>query len=154
MTDLLLTVESTGRAVRLDQECTLGRAAGNTLDFPDDETMSREHARIRRRDDERILSDLGTRNGSFLERGGARSRVTESVLQPGDVIVVGAQRLLVSIAPEEAGTETVIQDPDLTNVSDATQVGGILPDVGGLDAPAQEPSAPRGRKRRWWRRLL
>lgn len=154
MSGLLLTVESTGRAVRVEQECTLGRAAGNTLDFPDDDTMSREHARIHRRGDEHLLSDLGTRNGSFLERGGARSRVTETVLQPGDVVVVGAQRLLVSSAPAESGTETAIEDPHLTQVPDATRVGGILPDIGGLDAPAEQPASERVRKRRWWRRLL
>ena len=109
MTDLQLTVDSSGRRVRLEGECTLGRAAGNTLDFPDDDTMSREHARIRRRGDDHVLSDLGTRNGSFLERGGDRTRVTEAVLEPGDVIVVGAQRLLVSPVPGEAGAETVIR---------------------------------------------
>ena len=97
-----------------------------------------------------MLSDLGTRNGSFLERAGERTRVTEVVLAPGDVILVGAARLAVSAATEDAAAQTVIRDPGLTSVPDATRVGGVLPDLGGA-APSASKATPR---RRWWRRLL
>ena len=150
MDGLVLTVEASGRRVQVEAECTLGRAPGNTLAFPDDETMSREHARVRRRSADYVLSDMGTRNGSFLERGGKRTRVTEIVLALGDVILVGTNRVVVSAAPEDPGAQTVIRDPGLTSVPDATRVGDVLPDLGGA-GPAPAPKAPS--RRGWWRRL-
>ena len=161
MSGLNLTLESSGRRIAAGEECTVGRASGNTLAFPEDETMSREHARIRRRGEAYVLSDLGTRNGSFLERGGARTRVSEVELEPGDVIVVGASRILVSAVEDEAASHTVINDPGLTSVPDPTRVGGVLPDLGGPAAKDlgraggdDSPGRGGGSRRRGWRRML
>ena len=155
---LILIVETSGAQLRLADECSLGRAPDNSLSFTDDQMMSRRHARIQRRETAYVLSDLGTRNGTFLERAGTQMRVTEREILPGDVILVGACRIRVAAAEEPPAAQTTIGDPHLTHVPDPTRVGGILPNLGappedsdpapGPHHPNQQPPA---RHTWWWR---
>ena len=61
--------------------------------FEDGERGPLEIGAIRMRNGDLMLTDLGTRNGTFLERGGDRQRVTELALHDGDLIIVGATRM-------------------------------------------------------------
>lgn len=144
--------------IEIGLECGIGRDGANAVVLSDDTTVSRQHARIRRRDADLMLTDLGTRNGTFLERDGERQRVTELSLRDGDRIIVGATRLRVELAP--ADDETRILEQGLTQVPGATRVGQILPGVppGGSAAqaatPAEPQAEPAAQRRAWIQRLF
>ncbi len=74
---------------------TLGRSPDSDL-FLDDVTVSRKHAEIRERDDGFYLHDVGSLNGTYVNR----ERVDETKLASGDELQVGKFRLL--FVPGEA----------------------------------------------------
>ena len=69
---------------------TIGRE-GNDINFPDDPFISGRHAQIQLTGSVLSVSDLGSRNGTFV-------RVTgERVLSHGDYVFLGQQLLRVEI---------------------------------------------------------
>lgn len=72
---------------------SLGRE-GNTMNFPDDRFISGHHARLESASDsdEVILTDTGSRNGTFIRLAGAQE------LFHGDYLFLGQQLLRVEIA--------------------------------------------------------
>jgi pSer/pThr/pTyr-binding forkhead associated (FHA) protein len=68
---------------------TLGRDPGSDI-FLDDVTVSRRHAEIRRRDGGFFLHDLGSLNGTYVNR----ERVEETKLASSDEVQVGKFKLL------------------------------------------------------------
>lgn len=72
---------------------SMGRE-GNTLNFPDDRFISGHHARLDASSDgdEIVLTDTGSRNGTFVRLEGAQE------LFHGDYLFVGQQLLRVEIA--------------------------------------------------------
>lgn len=69
---------------------TLGRE-DNDIDFPDDPFISGCHAEVAHRDGRVTLSDLGSRNGTFLKISG------DHPLEHGDYVFMGQQLLRVEI---------------------------------------------------------
>ncbi|MDZ4278203.1 MAG: FHA domain-containing protein [Dehalococcoidia bacterium] len=117
----------------LPDRFTIGRLGKNSLSITDDAAISREHALIQRVDEQYLLRDLGSRNGTFVERGESKQRVTDEwPLQFGDVIHIGAVRLTFERpdATAEPGTHTTI-------VQGKTVVGRVLP----LPRQTPEPDA-------------
>jgi pSer/pThr/pTyr-binding forkhead associated (FHA) protein/DNA-directed RNA polymerase subunit RPC12/RpoP len=82
---------SSGWVFRVDTETvSLGRE-GNDINFPDDPFISGRHAQIQLTAGVLSVSDLGSRNGTFV-------RVTgERVLKHGDYVFLGQQLLRVEI---------------------------------------------------------
>jgi pSer/pThr/pTyr-binding forkhead associated (FHA) protein len=84
----LLVVEPVaqrGRTFSLGQELTVGRAAGCQVTL-DDTYVSQLHARVFARDGQYLVEDLGSTNGTYLNR----ARVTGSiVMKRGDRLQVG-----------------------------------------------------------------
>jgi pSer/pThr/pTyr-binding forkhead associated (FHA) protein len=78
--------EARGRIYDLgDTEVTIGRAAGCTVTV-DDTFVSQLHARVFARDGQLMVEDLGSTNGTYLNR----RRVTgPMVVQHGDKVQVG-----------------------------------------------------------------
>jgi len=76
-----------GEEFELGGETVLGRVTGD-ITFPDDDYMSGRHARIIRKGNQYILTDEGSRNGTFIRIAG------EVELKPGDMILVGKQLFL------------------------------------------------------------
>ena len=76
-----------------DGVLSLGRE-GNTMNFPDDRFISGHHARLDASSDSdgAILTDTGSRNGTFVRLEGAQE------LFHGDYLFVGQQLLRVEIA--------------------------------------------------------
>jgi len=68
---------------------TIGREESNTVAFPQDNTVSRRHARITGDGGQFVIYDEGSSNGTFVNG----VKVTEKVLQPGDEIQIGNTRL-------------------------------------------------------------
>jgi FHA domain/Double zinc ribbon/zinc-ribbon domain len=68
----------------LEDETVIGRASGE-ITFPHDGFMSGRHARIVRHGASFVLTDEGSRNGTFIKIKG------DVELKPGDMILVGKQ---------------------------------------------------------------
>lgn len=87
----LLRGGDTGLAFQAQSDVvSLGRE-GNDLDFPDDPFISGHHAQVSFEGGSLSLTDLGSKNGTFL-------RLTrESVLEHGDYVFMGQQLLRVEI---------------------------------------------------------
>jgi pSer/pThr/pTyr-binding forkhead associated (FHA) protein len=77
--------ELSGRLFDLDEELTIGRAAGCQITL-DDTFVSQLHARVFRREGQFLVEDLGSTNGTYLNR----QKVTgPMVLRPGDELQIG-----------------------------------------------------------------
>lgn len=78
-------VELEGRAWPLDGEVSIGRAAGCRITI-DDTYASQIHARVFSRDNQWQIEDLGSTNGTWLNRHKVSGPM---VIKPGDVIQIG-----------------------------------------------------------------
>ncbi|HKP17703.1 MAG TPA: FHA domain-containing protein [Gaiellaceae bacterium] len=80
----------TGEQFIIDkQQTTVGRTPDCDI-FLDDVTVSRRHAVIARSDDGFTIEDLGSLNGTFLNR----HRIERSRLENGDEVQIGKYRLI------------------------------------------------------------
>ncbi len=94
-----------------DGSTVLGRAPrGRTADHVvrlRDESVSRTHLLLRREGGRVGVTDLGSSNGTILARRGdaptSLPRHQEVVLTEGDVVVLGAERIVVTHDPDDAG---------------------------------------------------
>jgi pSer/pThr/pTyr-binding forkhead associated (FHA) protein len=75
-----------GRTYDLGDELTAGRASGCQISLPDDTFVSQLHARIFRRDGQIYVEDLGSTNGTFLNRKKVSS---PQPLRRGDRLQIG-----------------------------------------------------------------
>lgn len=131
---------------------TVGRASDNSvvIDHP---SVSSHHARFDERGGAWWVRDLGSRNGTQLNA----TRVTESKLQHGDSLILGAIGLKFEAAAEAAPQDTTEADiaaPAPTQAmepADATAAGVAeedtpppRPDRKQAAAPAAEKPPPRG----------
>jgi FHA domain-containing protein len=73
-----------GEIYDLSEDTLIGRSSGD-ITFPHDGFMSGRHARIIQRGGSFVLSDEGSRNGTFVKIKG------EVELKPGDMVLVGKQ---------------------------------------------------------------
>lgn len=78
--------ELVGKTFPLGDEITLGRAAGCQVTL-DDTYVSQLHARIFRRDGELFVEDLGSTNGTYLNRAKVSGPLA---MKPGDRLQVGS----------------------------------------------------------------
>jgi len=98
---LLEVVEgpAAGRRVPLDREVVVGRGPDVDLALDDDGKVSRRHARVTPADGAAVVEDLGSSNGTFVNRAAAVGR---TVLHTGDELQVGTSVLLLRDAREAA----------------------------------------------------
>jgi pSer/pThr/pTyr-binding forkhead associated (FHA) protein len=77
--------ETKGRTYDLAEELTVGRAAGCQITM-DDTYVSQLHARVFRRDGQFYVEDLGSTNGTYLNR----KKVTAPIaIRRGDRLQIG-----------------------------------------------------------------
>jgi pSer/pThr/pTyr-binding forkhead associated (FHA) protein len=85
----LVVLEPAGRKDQeypLASELTVGRADGCGVELPEDTFVSQMHARVFRRDGDFYVEDLGSTNGTYLNK----KKVTTAVpLRKGDKLQVG-----------------------------------------------------------------
>lgn len=77
--------EARGQVYEIHDELTLGRGDGCSVHL-DDTFVSQRHARVFRHDDRYFVEDLGSTNGTFLNRSKVSS---PAVLHRGDRLQVG-----------------------------------------------------------------
>ncbi len=68
----------------IDTSVIIGRSPDSDIQL-DDSSASLTHALIDKEDSDFFIRDLGSTNGTFLNR----NKITESELKPGDVIMIG-----------------------------------------------------------------
>ena len=85
MARLILEYQGDRREIQITGPVTVGRSKSATISI-DDLMLSREHARIYLDGGQHVVSDLGSKNGTFLN--GALLRQPES-LKTGDRIKIG-----------------------------------------------------------------
>ena len=78
-------IELSGKAWALAGEVSIGRAAGCQVTI-DDTYASQIHARIFHRDNQWQIEDLGSTNGTWLNRHKVAGPM---VIKPGDVVQIG-----------------------------------------------------------------
>jgi hypothetical protein len=86
---------------------TIGREDCDIL-LPQDELISRRHAKIERQGGELVLTDMGSTNGTFVN--GVRVRASHT-LQPGDLIQLGDSALTVSAEGGSRPTRAMREPP-------------------------------------------
>ena len=78
--------ERKGATFAIGNEITIGRAPNCTIMIPDDTYVSQLHARIYIRDGKPFVEDLGSTNGTFLNR----DRLSKTMpLHRGDKLQIG-----------------------------------------------------------------
>jgi pSer/pThr/pTyr-binding forkhead associated (FHA) protein len=82
-----------GQVYEVGDEITVGRASGCQVALPDDTFVSQLHARIFRKDGQLFVEDLGSTNGTFLNRKQVSAPVA---VRRGDRLQVGKTVLEVS----------------------------------------------------------
>jgi len=92
----LVIVEPTerkGQEFPLGDELTVGRATGCGVSLPEDTFISQVHARVFRRDGKLYVEDLGSTNGTYLNR---RAVSAPAAIGKGDRLQVGRTVLEMS----------------------------------------------------------
>ena len=90
--------EQRGRTYDLGEEMTLGRAAGCQIKV-DDSYASQLHARVFRKDGQVFVEDLGSTNGTYVNRRGTKNKEKVGgplALRMGDRLMVGRTVLEVT----------------------------------------------------------
>jgi pSer/pThr/pTyr-binding forkhead associated (FHA) protein len=88
-----------GSKFMLDGDVTgAGRHPDSDI-FLDDITVSRRHAEIQRHGDTFVVKDVGSLNGTYLNR----ERIDEAQLENGDELQIGKFRLVFFSGPELPG---------------------------------------------------
>jgi len=84
--------DSRGKTVRLGAEVVIGRTSDNALCLPDS-NVSRQHAVVRQKDNYFVIVDLGSANGTSVNKRGLHRHVPQPLYE-GDEIVIGSARML------------------------------------------------------------
>ena len=90
---VMAPADQKGRTWEIGEEVTVGRAAGCQISLADDTYVSQMHARFFRRDGDVYVEDLGSTNGTYLNR---KKLTCEMPLQKGDQVQVGKTVLELS----------------------------------------------------------
>lgn len=97
-----------GRIHRIEGETNVGRSGESQIALSDD-SISRSHARIRRRDGQWTLWDLDSTNGTWIETGTGRERVEAPVpLSDGDRITFGKVETQFLFVRTDHGGKSVV----------------------------------------------
>src|SRR5690554_6148367 len=97
-TSALLIVErgpSSGARFLLDAERTLAGRSEQADIFLDDVTVSRRHAEFVRELDDFVVRDVGSLNGTYVNR----ERIDSALLRPGDEVQIGKFRMTFHPSP-------------------------------------------------------
>lgn len=150
---LELAASDGGRRIDLAAEqMTLGRSPDNDVAFPADNAVSRLHAVVKPYGEDWSLLDVGSANGTYVN--GERIHI-QHTLQEGDVITLGAQRLVfhgpATSSPYDISVPDISRPEDTRVSAEAGYLDGGE-EWGGGPAPVEprpEPPAPISAAEEW-----
>jgi pSer/pThr/pTyr-binding forkhead associated (FHA) protein len=90
---------NSGSRFLLDADITTAGRHPESDIFLDDVTVSRRHAEFRRQGGEFVVSDVGSLNGTYVNR----ERIDEAVLSGGDEVQIGKYRLVFFASHQRGG---------------------------------------------------
>jgi pSer/pThr/pTyr-binding forkhead associated (FHA) protein len=100
---------SVGARFLLDAERTVAGRSTDADVFLDDVTVSRKHAEFVREQDEFVVRDIGSLNGTYVNR----RRIDAAVLRAGDEVQIGKYRLTFHPSPaRDADRRGPVGSPD------------------------------------------
>jgi L-cysteine/cystine lyase len=124
-----------GRHMPTTSELIIGRRVDGPGGIPEDEHLSRTHARVSRTSTDQVnIADLGSSNGTYVNG----VRVEEQVLAIGDTIQVGSSALELR-TPEGHAAKSALHDRAQLNLAALTRVAAI---PSGQDAAAFRAEFP------------
>lgn len=94
---LVVSGASRGRKIRFGEQLTIGKASDNDLVLTDD-TVSRHHCVLERRDKAIVVRDLGSTNQTRV----GRTAVREATIEPGATLTIGNVELVLRSEPNRA----------------------------------------------------
>ncbi len=94
---VMLRGPSSGARFLLDAERTVAGRSTRADIFLDDVTVSRKHAEFVRELDDFVVRDIGSLNGTYVNR----ARIDSAVLQAGDEVQIGKFRMTFHLLVEE-----------------------------------------------------
>lgn len=97
----LLVMKGSNETFLLDVPSTSIGRSPNAIVYLDDVTVSRLHAEISRSGNSYMVRDLGSLNGTYVNR----ARISEVQLEPGDELQVGKFRLLFLSAGDRSSPD-------------------------------------------------
>lgn len=120
---LPVPVETFTHPVKLEHdETTIGRDTSNHIRLAHG-TVSRSHAKISRAGGQYILTDLQSRNGTFVNR----SRTQRAVLHSGDIIHFGNRGFLFKLETPEYTSRSIDKPVSLPETVSITESADIDP---------------------------
>lgn len=127
MPELAITApDGSVRSIPLDRgHLSLGRSGDNNLPFPEDDSLSRHHLLIETLAEHWSVTDLGSKNGTFVN--GARL-TRRRVLVAGDVVAAGRVRLkFVAAGPPPAPAPAIFEeDATAFRLTATTSLANVL----------------------------
>jgi len=143
---LIHTRDGDRREVPLSgRRLTLGRFHDNDIAFPEDRGLSRKHFALEKDGDAWVVTDLGSRNGTFVNRVRVEGAHR---LRPGDVISAGQLTATIDGGTVRTPTQVEFLEDPAETLSDARTVistlGGALATYAGplpVGTTAGEPAA-------------
>ena len=90
---------SAGARFLLDAERTVAGRSPNADIFLDDVTVSRKHAEFVREADGFVVRDIGSLNGTYVNR----ERIEQATLRSGDEVQIGKFRMTFHPSPARSG---------------------------------------------------
>jgi predicted component of type VI protein secretion system len=127
----LVAVDSEGKtrdAVMKRARLVIGRKEGCDIRIPV-ASVSREHCEFRVEDGKLLLRDMGSSNGTYVNR----QRIHESPLSPGDLVSVGPAVFVIRIDGA----------PDKIDAAASFAQGSPPQPVAAASSPGSRPASPR-----------
>jgi predicted component of type VI protein secretion system len=125
--------------IKLRLPSTIGRGRGATIMLPHP-LVSRQHCELFEANGKLVVRDMGSLNGTFVNN----QRITESVIEPGELLTIGAVTFRAAYELSESGPSADGLPGD-TNIAGATQVAETpaddIVDVPIEDLDVQETSS-------------
>ncbi|CAN5417202.1 hypothetical protein BH09PLA1_BH09PLA1_15180 [soil metagenome] len=139
----------------LSEAVTIGRSLECGIQVRD-ALLSRQHCRLEPIGSTWVLTDLGSRNGTFIDH----ERVMQHVLDDGDVLRIGRVRLCFRAgpfvaAPQQAAYSKMMRPSDPVEALSGTVMGFVVTDVdmeeesriSGFPIPKPQPAEPAAYRR-------
>ncbi|HXV59722.1 MAG TPA: ATP-binding protein [Vicinamibacteria bacterium] len=101
----------------------LGRSATNTLSFPEDEGLSRQHLFVDREGDQWFVQNLASKNGTFVNGALVTSRHD---LEPGDRITASCVTLALSRQSRGVSVRSEPPDAEAQSSTESTSLEEVL----------------------------